>query len=469
MIPIRVFEGRRIAVFGLGTSGAAAARALAVGGAHVAAWDDDAGAREAAQAQDIPLVDLAKADWRTFAALVLAPGVPLTHPEPHWSAAAAQAAGVEIIGDTELFFRQRAAQGAKCRVIGITGTNGKSTTSALVDHLLAFSCHRSVLGGNIGTAILNLDHLNDDMIYVIEFSSYQLDLTPSLELSHAVLLNITPDHLDRHGDFKIYARVKGRIFSKLDPEGCAVVGIDDEASRSIADSLSGPYRIARISTRGPVKNGVFAHDGMLIEMSDGAERSQISCAEIASLRGEHNWQNAAAALAVARAYGLEAGGIADGLRAFPGLAHRMEEIARLGEVLFINDSKATNAEAAAKALASFEDVYWIAGGRAKQDGLDGLEAFYPRIRRAYLIGEAASDFAARLNGDVDHEIVETIDKAVQAAARDARAQGAREPVVLLSPACASFDQYANFSERGEAFRAAVASLCGGAMAERCRP
>ena len=458
MIPVGVFNGRRVAVFGLATSGIAAARALAAGGAEVAAWDDSADARNAASDQGIPLVDLASADWSDIAVMVLTPGVPLTHPKPHWSVDRARKAGVEVIGDTELFFRARREIGSKSRVIGITGTNGKSTISALVDHLLAFSGHKSLLGGNIGTAILDLDPFGNDMTYTVEFSSYQLDLTPSLELSLAVLLNIAPDHLERHGSFENYARLKSTIFNNVESAGLAVVGIDDDASRAIADALAGDFDIKRISAANPVETGVFVRDAELIEIENGHELASVSIAGIASLLGVHNWQNAAAAYAAARGCGLEPSDIERGLRTFPGLAHRMEQIGKRDGVLFINDSKATNTDAAAKALACFDEIYWIAGGEPKEGGLAGLEGFFPRIRRAYLIGEAADTFAEFLDGNLDCLDAKTMDAAVAAAARDAANEGAKNPVVLLSPACASFDQFPNFAARGEAFRAAVAAL-----------
>ena len=463
MIPVGVFEGRRVAVFGLAKSGVAAGKALLAGGAEVVAWDDDAAVRETAVAAGIPLLDLSSADWSQIAALVLAPGVPLTHPAPHWSVELAHEAGVEVIGDTELFFRERARLASRARVIGITGTNGKSTTSALVDHLLAFCGHKSVLGGNIGTAILDLEPLGDDMTYVIELSSYQLDLTPSLALSVGALLNLAPDHLDRHGDFANYSRIKAGIFRNIEPGGCAVVGVDDAPSTAIADALQEIDEVRRISVKDPVASGVFARDGALFEVADGREEPPVPVAGIGSLRGKHNCQNAAAAFAVARACGLKAADIAAGLQTFPGLAHRMEDVARRGQTLFVNDSKATNTDAAARALACFDAIYWIVGGRAKADGLAGLEPYFPKVRRAYLIGEAAEKFADDLDGRVDSRIVETLENAVAAAARDAQDDAAGEAVVLLSPACVSFDQFANFAVRGDAFRAAVAELAGVVM------
>lgn len=460
MIPVTVFKGRRVALFGLGLSGLAAARALKAGGAEVVAWDDNEASREAALKDDIPVADLREADWDSFAALLLAPGVPLTHPAPHWTVEKARTANVEIIGDTELFFRQRAKQGSQARVIAITGTNGKSTTSALTAHVLREAGLRAELGGNIGTAILDLAPLDDANVYVIEFSSYQIDLTPSLSATGAALLNITPDHLDRHGTIENYAGVKARIFDRMESGGTAVVGVDDGYCRAIADALPGPYSICRISVDGRVENGVFARDGDLIEMRDGVEQPPVSLAGIVALRGAHNAQNAAATLALARGLGLEREVVQKAFASFPGLEHRMQQVGTLGRVLFINDSKGTNADAAAHALASFETIYWIAGGLAKAGGIESLEGYFPRIRRAYLIGDAAEQFARTLEGKVDYVVSGTLDKAVSQAARDAGQSDEKEPAVLLSPACASFDQYRSFMARGDAFRDAVAGLSG---------
>jgi UDP-N-acetylmuramoylalanine--D-glutamate ligase len=379
---------------------------------------------------------------------------------------AARSAGIEIIGDTELFLRERQRQGSRARVIGITGTNGKSTTAALVHHLLSHSGRKSSLGGNIGTAILDLPAFADDLTYVVELSSYQIDLMPTLKLDSAALLNITPDHLERHGSFRNYAKVKARIFSGLEAGGCAVVGIDDAECRAIADGLNGQYRVARISTEHSVEDGVYARDGELIAVQGGVEAEPISCRGILSLRGQHNWQNAAVATALALAEGLSGQDVQQGLQSFPGLAHRMEDLGRLGEVVFVNDSKATNIMAAAKALACFDNIYWIAGGRAKDDDIEELEEFFPRIRRAYLIGEAAEGFARTLEGKVDYVIAGTIDAAVRAAARDSAQSSEPEPVVLLSPACASFDQFTSFYVRGDAYRTAVAALSGIQMREQ---
>jgi UDP-N-acetylmuramoylalanine--D-glutamate ligase len=464
MIPITCFAGKRLGVFGLGLSGIAAAQALAAGGAEPHVWDDKPDSRAAAAALDLRVTDLSEADWSAFAALILAPGVPLTHPKPHWTVERAHAAGVEVIGDTELFCRERRYLGSPGKVAAITGTNGKSTTTALTAHLLTAAGRQVALGGNIGTAILALDPLAADLHYVIEYSSFQIDLTPTLDANTACLLNITPDHLDRHGTLKHYASVKSRIFDRLGAGDTAVIGVDDAYSAAIADIHAKHTDVRRVSVERPVENGVHSNASGLIEMVGGEALPAISLAGIGALRGVHNWQNAACAYAMTRALGLTREEIAAGLRSFPGLAHRMEQVGRLGRVLFINDSKATNADAAAKALASFENIYWIAGGLAKAGGIAGLESFYPRIRRAYLIGDAAAAFSAHLGAAVPHRISITLEQAVAEAARDAAASGDAEPVVLLSPACASYDQFPSFTARGDAFKVLVGAILTGCSA-----
>ena len=469
MIPITTFKGRTIAVFGLGLSGRATAKALIAGGAHVAAWDDGEDSRTRAAAEGIPLFDLNNAAWHELGALVLAPGVPLTHPEPHWTVKRAETAGVEVIGDTELFFREREAHAErtgrpKARVVGITGTNGKSTTTALTAHLLREAGEHVAMGGNIGEAILGLAPLSDDIIYVIEFSSYQIDLTPGIAPNAAALLNLSPDHLDRHGNMDRYSRVKAGIFANQEKPDTAVIGIEDKFCSKIADRLRGMGTVQRISTVDKVGQGIWVAGGVLHEMAAGTQVATASIADIATLRGAHNWQNAAAAWALARSFGIAIDVLKSGLASFPGLAHRMEIIGSLptvaGEVLFVNDSKATNADAAAKALASYEDIYWIAGGVAKAGGLSGLEKYFPKIAKAYLVGAAATDFARQIGAAIPHVVSGTLEAAVVQATTDAKAGGHANPVVLLSPACASFDQYRNFEIRGDAFRGLVTALDG---------
>jgi UDP-N-acetylmuramoylalanine--D-glutamate ligase len=464
VIAITTFAGKKVAVFGLGGSGFASAQALLAGGADVIAFDDNAASLAKASAANITTGDLRGADWSKIAALVLAPGVPLTHPEPHWSVKLAQNAGVEVIGDIELFCRERASHAAGAPFVAITGTNGKSTTTALIAHLAASAGMDAQLGGNIGTAILSLEPprpkgSGPPRVHVIECSSYQIDLAPSLDPSVGILINLSEDHLDRHGTMAHYAAVKERLVAGVPQDGTAIVGVDDEWCRAIADRLaqSGKHPV-RISVRRALSDGLFVAGQKIMQAGTGAPRLVGELGGIGSLRGLHNAQNAACAAAAALALGLAPAAIQAGLRSFPGLAHRMEEVGRHGRILFVNDSKATNADSTAQALACFDDIFWIAGGKPKTGGIESLRKFFPRIRKAYLIGEAAGEFAKTLGGDVAHEIDSTLDKAVAAAAHDAGSSRAGEPVVLLSPACASFDQYRNFEVRGDAFRELVRAL-----------
>jgi UDP-N-acetylmuramoylalanine--D-glutamate ligase len=466
VIPVTSFAGKKVAIFGLGGSGLASASALLAGGADVIAFDDNAASVAKANAAGIPTADLHGADWSKIASLVLAPGVPLTHPAPHWVAALARKAGVEVIGDIELFCRERARRAPGTPFVAITGTNGKSTTTALIAHLATSAGLDAQLGGNIGTAILSLEppqanNVKPLRVHVIECSSYQIDLSPSLDPSIGILINLSEDHLDRHGAMDHYAAVKERLVAGVPKDGSAIVGVDDEWCERIAARLAqSAKKVVPISVRHALANGIFADNKRIMRAIAGDTTQVAELGGIGSLRGLHNAQNAACATAAALALGLDAAAIQTGLRSFPGLAHRMEEVGRRGTTLFINDSKATNADSAAQALACFNDIFWIAGGKPKTGGIESLRGFFPRIRKAYLIGEAAHEFAATLGVAVPHEITGTLDKAVAAAARDAQASNAHEPVVLLSPACASFDQFRNFEVRGDAFRELVRALPG---------
>lgn len=465
MIPVTTFAGRRVAVFGLGGSGLSTAQALLAGGAEVAAWDDGEAGRTSASAASIALVDLRSADWSTFAALVLSPGVPLSHPKPHWTVGAAKAAGVEIIGDVELFSRERAKLAPDAAFIAITGTNGKSTTTALIAHVLRNLGRDVQMGGNIGVPVLSLEPLSADRIYVVECSSYQIDLAPLLEPTVGLLLNISPDHLDRHGDLQHYADIKERL---IEPAQTAVIGVDDELSRAVAErARERGQSLLEISVAGqPVSDGVVADaDGRLWRR--GATATPVAeLAGIENLRGRHNAQNAAAAVGVLSILGLQPTEIQSGLQTFPGLAHRLQVIGRVGPVTFLNDSKATNAVSTGHALAAFErDIYWIVGGLAKEGGIDGLAQEFSRVAKAYLIGASMDDFAVTLENKVAIELCGTLEVAVAAAARDAAVSSANQPVVVLSPAAASFDQFASFVERGEVFRQLVAALDGAVMSQ----
>ncbi|WP_139976247.1 MULTISPECIES: UDP-N-acetylmuramoyl-L-alanine--D-glutamate ligase [Brucella/Ochrobactrum group] len=459
MIPITALKDKTIALFGLGGSGIATAKAILAGGAKIIAWDDNPDSVARAQSAGIATGDLRQADWSQFAAFVLSPGVPLTHPKPHWTVDLAHAAGVEIIGDVELFARERKHIAPDCPFIAITGTNGKSTTTALIAHIIKASGRDMQLGGNIGTAILTLEPPQANRFYVVECSSYQIDLAPSLNPTAGILLNLTPDHLDRHGSMENYAAIKERLVTASDT---AIVGVDDHYCEAIADRL---YRdgvnVVRISKEKRLGKGYFADGAKLLWPHDGEVDEIASLEGIGSLRGAHNAQNALAAVAACLSVGLNLEEIHAGLKSFPGLAHRMEQVGHRGKVLFVNDSKATNAEATAPALSSFpQNIYWIAGGVPKAGGIASLAGFFPRIAKAYLIGEAAAQFAATLGDAAPFEISDTLAVAVEHAARDAGSDAAPEPVVLLSPACASFDQFQNFEKRGDAFRSAVLALPG---------
>jgi UDP-N-acetylmuramoylalanine--D-glutamate ligase len=461
MIPITSFAGKKVALFGLGGSGLVSAQALVAGGADVVAFDDSAASIDKARASGIATADLRQLDWSTLAALVLAPGVPLTHPSPHWSVELAKAAGVEIIGDIELFCRERRKVAPDSVFVAITGTNGKSTTTALTAHLLKSAGHDVQMGGNIGTAILSLEPPRAGRYYVIECSSYQIDLAPTIDPTAGVLINLSEDHLDRHGTMDQYAAVKERLVAGVPDSGTAVIGVDDEWCAAAAARIAkAGTRTVRISVRERLQDGMYAENGVIVRSHSGKTELVADLAGIGSLRGVHNAQNAACAAAVVRQLGLGSRDIQAGLRSFPGLAHRMEQVGHIGPVLFVNDSKATNADSAAQALASLNDMFWIAGGKPKTGGITSLQKFFPRVRKAYLIGEAAADFAKTLDGQVSYEVNGTLEKAVEASARDAAASGLKEPVVLLSPACASFDQYRNFEVRGDRFRDLVLSLPG---------
>src|SRR5262245_16487761 len=461
MIPITTFAGKKVAVFGLGNSGLLAARALKEGGADVFAFDDDEKKISEAQIAAVRIENLRHLDWRDVAALVLAPGVPLTHPVPHWTVGLACKADVGIIGDIELFCRERAKSGRDCPLIAITGTNGKSTTTALIAHLIQSAGRDAQMGGNIGVPVLALAPFKRGRAYVLEVSSYQIDLAPSLRPTVGVLLNVTEDHIDRHGSMENYAAIKERLPANVEQGGMAVVDIDDTYTRAAADRIERAGKnVVRISVVSVLKDGYYAEGSRILRASGGEAKAVAELGGIGSLRGAHNAQNAACAIATCVALGIDAAAIQKGLRSFPGLAHRMQQVGRKGNVLFVNDSKATNADSAAKALASFLDIYWIAGGKAKTGGINSLVEFFPRIRKAYLIGEAADEFAKTLEGQVPYEIDRILSAAIDAAARDAAASGLKEAVVLLSPACASFDQYANFEVRGKAFIDAVTAIPG---------
>lgn len=450
MFAARSFKNKSVAIFGLARSGISCSQALIAGGAKIFAWDDSEPAVEKAKSEGIPITNLHTVDFKILDSLILSPGVPLTHPEPHWTVVKAKAAGIEIIGDTEAFSREVRGSGAK--IIAITGTNGKSTTTALIGHVLKSAGLDVDVGGNIGLAVFNLRSPAKDRIYVLELSSFQIDLMPGVAPDVGILTNLTPDHLDRHGTMENYAAVKAHLFAKMGVGNSALISVDDEWCAAIADNVPTSRRVSVLQR---LENGISAHDGIL---RDG--EIAIDLRDMHGLKGRHNWQNACMAYGAAKALGVSTEDITVAMNSFPGLAHRMQQIAVVNGVPYINDSKATNADAAEKALASFDHIYWIAGGMAKSGGIAPLASYFPKIAKAYLIGASAADFAKTLEGKVDYVISDRLENAVAAAAQDAKAGG----VVLLSPACASFDQYKNFEIRGDAFVGLVANLPGAIMA-----
>lgn len=465
MIPVRAFEGQHVAVFGLARSGIASVRALEAGGARVCAWDDSAETRAKAEAEGVVLTDINARDWRDFAALVLSPGVPLYLPKAHRVVELARAVGVPVIGDVELFARAVAglAPHMRPKVIGITGTNGKSTTTALIGHILHEAGRDVRVGGNIGHAVLDLKPLHAGAHYVLELSSYQLDLTESLRCDAAVFLNLTPDHLDRHGTMERYLAAKKRIFANQGAGDWAVVGVDDPWGAQLCTELKSSARVvAPISSGQAIARGVCAIGGQLYDGLMGRTGSVMALDRAAALPGAHNAQNIAAAYAVARAVGVPEAQIIDAVASFPGLPHRLETVGMVAGVRFINDSKATNADAVAQALRAFPHVYWLAGGRAKEGGIEPLAGFFPGLKGAYCFGEAGAAFARTLAdkgpADLPGGVFETLDQAVRAAFAQARADRGSDAIVLLSPACASFDQYTDYEARGAAFKAIVAEL-----------
>ncbi len=468
MIPARGYDGRRVGVLGLGRSGLTTARALAAGGAHPVCWDDAEAARAAAEAEGFEVADLTRNGraWDEVAALIVSPGIPHLYPAPHKAVEIAFARGVAVDNDVGLFFRSAATEDwadfdSPPRIVCVTGSNGKSTTTALIAHILDADGRKAQMGGNIGRGALDLDPLEDADIVVLELSSYQIELARALAPDVAVFLNLSPDHLDRHGGIGGYFAAKARLFEMGGPER-AVIGVDQPEGRFLANRMreqeSGGAPVIAVSA-GKLEGDDWAvtyRKGFLSERRHGRQTASVDLRAAPALQGAHNWQNAACAFAACRALGLAPRRIEAALMSFPGLPHRMERVGEAGGVTFVNDSKATNADAAEKALLTYDRVRWIAGGVPKAGGIAPLAPLFGRVSKAYLIGEAAESFAAELGGR-PHEICADLETAATRAAAEA------EPgeTVLLSPACASFDQFASFEARGDAFRAIARRIIDG--------
>lgn len=441
------------AVVGLGRSGLAACQALRARGASVYAWDDQSNYYELVKNLGCIISPYEEWPWQNFQATVLSPGIPHHLPVPHPVARLAQKNKVPIIVDVDLLFNWE----SHAKFIGITGTNGKSTTTALVGHILDNGGLKVAVGGNIGVPALSLPSMGERGVYVLELSSYQLERLPSLSLDTAALINITPDHLERHGSIEQYAQAKELIFGA---EGLknAVVSIDDNYSSDIFKRLEKKSSIQLISVGRDKSSLLRITDDGLTDNAWGAGKIVFNFRDLSWALGHHNWQNAAISYAIARCQGLSFDETLKGLQNFQGLAHRIEKVCEKRAITFVNDSKATNVEAVGKALACFSNIYWIAGGKPKNEPLTPLEKFYPNIKKAYLIGEAQESFARQLNGKLDYECNGTLEVAVNAAHNDAL-RAHKNAVILLSPACASFDQFRDFEERGTIFKNLVQQLC----------
>lgn len=463
MIAASTFRGKNMAVFGLARSGVTTALSLQAGGAKVFAFDDNEEACKVAESAGVTVTDLREIDWSSIDGLVLSPGVPHDLPEPHWSAKLAKKYRIPIICDVEIFAREVMARAEERRpkIIAVTGTNGKSTTTALIGHILDKLGRNAQIGGNIGRGVLDLGDMHRNVYYVLELSSYQLERTNSLKANAAVFLNLTPDHLDRHGDMKAYEQAKCRIFKNQTKGDAAIVGVDGREGKSFCTSLlaRNNRRVIPISGRRSLGRGVCVVKGKLYSVMDKSCEFIADLTQAAGLDGEHNWQNAAAAFAAIRSLGLDAKAVGKAILGFPGLEHRMETVGQVESIKFINDSKATNANAAAQALKTYDNIYWISGGFAKDGGIEDLAMYFSKISHAYLIGKAARGFSKTLKAEsVQHKISGELKMAVLCATRDALASRTDNPVVLLSPACASFDQFEDFEVRGNAFRAQVQEI-----------
>jgi UDP-N-acetylmuramoylalanine--D-glutamate ligase len=457
MITVSSFANKPIGVLGLGRSGLSAVRALEAGGAEVWAWDDTEDKRNDAIEAGIALTDLYQSDWSKLDTLVLSPGIPDQYPEPHALAVRARDSGCEIICDVDLLAREN----DNARFVGISGTNGKSTTTALIGHILQETGRLVEIGGNYGIPALDLPPLDESGTYVLELSSYQLERIPSVRLDVAILLNISADHLDRHGGMEGYISAKKILFERAGKGSQAIIGIEDNHCRGICLELMidrGGKDIVPISGSARAPGGVYVDDGMLIDDLDNQQNTIMDLHVVPTLPGQHNWQNAAAAYAAARAADITPEQIKAALKTFGGLAHRQEHIQSIEGVAFVNDSKATNTEAAAKALACYDNIHWILGGQFKEENLGALEPMLARVSHAYLIGEAADQLSGLLGSAVSTTQCGDLETALAAAHKNAKL--AKPSTVLLSPACASFDQFENFEVRGNAFRTLVENVAG---------
>lgn len=455
---VKTLEGKPVAVFGIGESCLAAIKALKKAGADVVAWDDHEAPRKKGQKAGARIKPFHEHSMREYACLILAPGVPLTHPEPHQAVLAAQQAGLEVLCDIEILHRLHHGR----KTIAVTGTNGKSTTTSLIGHILSQGGRKVSVGGNIGLPALAMKMPPQEGIIVLELSSFQLDLCPTFAPDIGIILNITPDHIDRHGSMEGYIASKKKLFRS--ETTLPIIGIDDEPGRALYEELKKADRrnVIPVSVETRLDHGIYVKEGILFDALESKPLEIGPIDNITRLCGAHNMQNAAAAYAAAKLAGMENETIYEALGSYPGLAYRQFPERIMNGVSYVNDSKATNAQATARALACHKNIYWIAGGRPKKDGLSGIEPYLDTIRHAYLIGEAAEDFADWIKQyGVPYTISRTLDRALEeasAAAQAARGEPGGAGCVLLSPACASFDQYESFEDRGNHFKKLVMNL-----------
>lgn len=454
MIDLAVLKGSSYVVLGLARSGLATVRALLAAGIDCVAWDDSEASRNSAAQAGVRMAAPDDVDWSNVTALVISPGVPNRLPKPHPMAEAARAAGKPIICDVELLARAQ----PDAKFVAITGTNGKSTTTALIGHILQNAGMTCEIGGNIGRGVMDLKPLGAGGLYVLELSSYQLELLETFRAHVAVWLNITPDHIDRHGDMAGYVAAKEHIFDRQKARDCAVIGIDDDYSVAVYAKLRQRRDIAvvPVALKRVVSRGISFQAGSVLD----ADGYKYDFSRVATLPGDHNAQNAACAWAACRWLGLTREQIAAGIKTYPGLPHRQERVAAIGRIVYVNDSKATNADATARALSSYDDIYWILGGQAKEGGVAPLAPWFDRIRHAFLIGEATELFAGQLDGKLAYTRCGDLQSALNAAHELAQREAEKDSVVLLSPACASWDQWKSYEHRGDAFRAMARALPG---------
>lgn len=458
MVVASVFNKKRIMVFGLGITGVSATKALSLGGANVIAWDDNEKARDNIQNKEITnvvLKDFREVDWKDIDALILGAGVPLTYPKPHLVVDYAKSVSCPIICDVEILYRQE----TEAFYIGITGTNGKSTTTSLIGKIFQDNNIESKIGGNLGTSATDFESLSKGGVYILEMSSYQLDLIDKTKFNISLLINISPDHLDRHGGMEGYIQAKCNIYKNQGSSEIAVIGVDDKYSLSVYKDLKQSGKIGRIipiSSLEFQKGGVSVIDGFLFNDIDQANE-KISLKGL-KLKGIHNFQNIAASFACAYLYGIDKNKIIDSTLNFLGIKHRMQLVRKIGKVEFVNDSKATNCSSASKSLMEYNDIFWIAGGISKGDDISSLSKFFPKIRKAFLVGRAKEEFAFALKGKVECVSCETLDEAFKYSSESAFLSKCDNPVVLLAPACSSFDQWKNFEERGNYFCTLVDEL-----------